>query len=262
VITSRKRIGRPSLGGLLSSRTGALALAALCGLLALAIIAFALSKYRHSVTTSAPKQATVLVATSEIPKGRSADVIAEQKLYKLEPMTESQVSSGAITNAGAIVGKIASNTILPGQQLTAADFTTPSGVAETLAPGERAVAVTLDPAHAVANVLQTGDHVDVYGSVPSKQIVGLLVPDAIVLKAPSASAASTGQGGTVLLAVSDLLSPTVMWVYDNGKLWLELRGPDASKPAAATVGPRQILTGAPSSTAPSQSSSTTTTSKP
>jgi Flp pilus assembly protein CpaB len=243
---TRKRLDGPGLGGLLATRQGAVTLALVCGLAATGILIFAIGKYRHAVSGPA-KQDTVLVATSVIQKGTAAGAIATGQLYKVTPVLDTQVSPGAITNAASLVGKITASTILTGQQLTAADFTTgPVGLTATLSPTERAISLTLDPAHGSAG-LQTGDHVDVYASVANPTpLVSLLVPDAVVLRAPSTSAtgsANTSGGGTVLLGVSMQLSPRVMWVFDNGKIWLELRGLNASNPDATVTSLRQLVLG-------------------
>lgn len=243
---SPKRIGSPSLGGLLATRRGALALALLCALAATGIFLFAIGKYRQSVTSRAPtKQDTVLVATSVIQKGTAGDLIAGQRLYKVTPILASQVAPGAIVNAASLGGKVASSNILTGQQLTSADFTTPStsDIAAELTPTERGVSVTMDPAHGTG-FLQVGDHVDVYDSITvgSTPVVSLLVPDAVVLKAPS-TAGGAATTGTVLLGVSMKLSPRIMWVFDNGKVWLELRGPNATNAAPTITGERQVLLG-------------------
>jgi pilus assembly protein CpaB len=241
---TRKRLDGPSFGGLLATRQGAATLALLCALVAAAILIFAIGKYRHTVT-GATKQDTVLVATTEIQKGTAAATVAAQRLYRVTPVLASQVSPGAIINAASLVGQVTVGTILPGQQLTAADFTTgPIGIAAQLSPTERAVAVTLDPAHGTG-VLQAGDHVDVYASVTSPvPAVSLLVPDAVVLQAPAPTAAgSSGQSGSLLLGVSMDLSPRVMWVFDNGKLWLELRSLGASDPDPTVTTIRQVLLG-------------------
>jgi hypothetical protein len=39
------------------------------------------------------------------------------------------------------------------------------------------------------------------------------------------------------------LSPKVMWVFDNGKLWLELRGLNSTNPSPAVTGLAQVLAG-------------------
>ena len=238
---TRKRLDGPSLGGMLATRRGALALALLCALVATGILLFAIGKYKHQVVTPA-KQDTVLVASSEIHQGTAGAMVASQQLYKVTPILATQVSPGAITNAASLAGKVAASNIYAGAQLTAADFTVAGGgsLVGELTPTERAVAVTLDPAHGTG-VLQTGDHVDVYGSFSagSSTVVSLLVPNAVVLKAATAA----GSTGSVLLGVSMTLSPRVMWVFDNGKIWLELRGLNATNPKPTITGARQNILG-------------------
>jgi pilus assembly protein CpaB len=241
-LTRQRRLDSPSLGGLLATRQGAITLALLCALGATAILIFAIGKYRHSVS-GATKQATVLVATSAIPKGMSADQMASQRMYKVTPVLASQVSAGAVVNAASLAGKVTAGDILPGQQLTAADFATgPVGVSGGLTSTERAVSVTVDSAHGAAGVLQAGDHVDVYASLAAPApVVSLLVANAVVLKVPVGS--SGGSGNTMLLGVSMQVSPRVMWVMDNGKVWLELRGLSATNPSPTATVLRDVLLG-------------------
>lgn len=248
----RKRLDAPNLSGILATRRGALALAVVCALVAAGVLIYALGQYRHAVSTGA-KQDTVLVATSPIKEGTAASVIAAQRLYKVTPVLEGQVSKGAIVNAATLSGQIAATNILPGQQLTSADFTTAAvsygGVVAALAPSERAVSVTLDGQHGLGDVLQAGDHVDVYGSYTvsgSGTVVTLLAADAVALKTPSTS---TGSSGTVLLGLSMQLAPRILWVADNGRVWLVLRGQNASNAGATVTGVRSILLGDHAATA-------------
>jgi Flp pilus assembly protein CpaB len=229
-----------------------------CALVAVGILLLAMSQYKQTVTGNT-KQSTVLVATAEIQPGASTSVIASQQLYKVVPVLQSQVALGAISNAGLLVGKVAVSTILPGEQLTTADFTTPTGTTAVLTPTERAVAVTLDSAHGLAGFLQAGDHVDVYGDLSGTKAgtaVTLLIPDALVLKTPAAA------GGSTLLGVSDDLSPRVMFTFDNGKVWLELRGATAVNPAPTITGLAQVLLGNQLSTTPTYATPTSTKGQP
>lgn len=186
---TRKRLRAPSVGGLFATRRGGLVVALLCALVAIAVLMFAMGKYRSAVSTSS-KQDTVLVAGSEIYKGTSADLIASRRLYVVTPILASQVSPGAVVDAASLSGKIAAGNIYPGQQLTQADFTTgATSVAGELPPTERAVSVTLDAAHGLSDVVQAGDHVDLYGSfaVAGVSVVSLVAPNALVLKTASSS---------------------------------------------------------------------------
>lgn len=236
-----KKFNVPRVRGLPSSRRGAVALAVGCALAAGIILLIALSQYKQSVST-ANKQVSVLVSTASIQKGTAGDLIAAEQLYKLTPILNKNLSTGALTNAAALRGEVAVQNILPGQQLTAADFAaSTSGVVGQLAPGQRALSVSLDPEHGLVGELQAGDHVDVYGafSGPSGSgtsggtVVKLLIPAALVLKTPSTSSGVGGgsQTGTVVLAVNNSQVGTLAFAAEDGKVWLALRPGGASNPS-------------------------------
>ena len=128
---------------MLATRQGALVLALVCAACAAGILLFALGQYKSAQTTPQTVQATVLVATAEITKGTSGDVVASRGLYKSTPIVASQVTPGAVSDASTLAGKVASANILPGQQLTAADFTGVSDVSGLLTPTQRAIALTI-----------------------------------------------------------------------------------------------------------------------
>ena len=74
--------------------------ALLCALLAIGVLVFAMTQYRHTLTAN-NQQSTVLVSTAEIQKGTSADVLASKSLYKVVPVLATQITPGAISDAGA-----------------------------------------------------------------------------------------------------------------------------------------------------------------
>jgi Flp pilus assembly protein CpaB len=227
----------------LATRHGALAVSLACALLTIAIVVIAVGQAKHTPKTT-PQQATVLVATSAIPKGTSAQVIAAQGLYKEEPVLATQVSPDAVSNAGSLAGTVAAASILPGEQLTSSDFVVAHGAMAKLELNERAIAVTLDAAHGLAGALKAGDNVDVYGSftVKSTPVVGLLVPNATVLS--SSNSATSGGGTTALLAVGEKVAPELAYASDNGKIWLELRpSGTSSNPSTALTTLNSILGG-------------------
>ncbi|MGH3266044.1 MAG: Flp pilus assembly protein CpaB [Trebonia sp.] len=271
---SQRRMARPSLGGLLATRQGALTVALLCAVSAAGIIFFSLSRYKANLRTPTP-QATVLVSTAEIPKGTAGNTIASEKLYTSTPVAATQVTPGAISDASVLAGETAQTTILPGQQLTTTDFTARTGVAGVLTPGQRAISVTIDEAHGDTDVLQPGDHVDIYttfnvsktNSNATNATMILLVPDALVLKPASATPVLSGgksiTGSTLVLSVSAAQAPQVGFAADNGKLFLALRPTNASPPSAAIVTQRSIIASALSaatalSAKPALGSNTTT----
>jgi Flp pilus assembly protein CpaB len=239
---TQRRMARPSLGGLLATRKGALTLALLCAVTAAGILVFALGRYRNNLQT-VTQQATVLVATGNIPKGTSGSTIAARGLYKAMPIVTSQLAVGAISDSSLLAGKIVASNVLPGQQLTLSDFTGVAGVAGALAPNQRAVSVAIDEAHGDTDVLQPGDRVDVYVSLAAGDKSGnsvlMLVPNAQVLKAAGQPTNVGGQavaGGSLVLAVSAQQAPEVDLASSQGTLFLALRPANATKsPATPTT---------------------------
>jgi Flp pilus assembly protein CpaB len=193
---TQKRMARPSLGGLMATRQGALMLALLCAVCAAGILVFALGKYKSGLKT-VTQQATVLVATGDIPRGAQGSSLAARGLYKSTPVVPSQIAPGALSDAAYLQGKTASTTILPGQQLSAADFTGVVGVTGLLTPNQRAISLAISESPGANDVLLPGDRVDVYTYFPSKQVVVLTDPNVLVLKSAAASAStSASSGGT------------------------------------------------------------------
>lgn len=242
---TRKRPTVPHLRGLPATRHGAIALALLCAVVAAGILLVAIGQYKSSVQTTT-QQDSVLVATGPIQKGTSGEVIATQPLVRSTPILAKSLAPGAITTASALIGRVAAQDILPGQQLTYADFTTSQSLgAETqLAPNQRAVAVTLDAQHGLGGVLQAGDRVDIYGdyadpAAPGGHLVRLLDADVLVLRSTTSSAAggalgggsasSSGTGPLLLAANSNDVGP-ITFTSDTNTMWLVLRPANATAP--------------------------------
>ncbi len=235
---TQRRMARPSLGGLMATRRGALMLAVLCAVIAAGILVFALGRYRSSVQT-VTKQATVLVATGSIPRGTAGSAIAARGLYKAMPVVATQLAPGAISDASLLAGKTVATDVLPGQQLTLADFTSATGVTGLLTPDQRAVSVAIDEAHGNTDVLQPGSRVDVYvtlstGSKAATSVL-LLASNVQVIKVAGAPTVVAGQavaGGSLVLAVSSSQVPQVDLAASQGSLYLALRPNNATKTLA------------------------------
>jgi Flp pilus assembly protein CpaB len=242
---------------LLSTRRGTILVATVCALLAAGILLFAMSRYRHSVDTSGNQQ-TVFVATELIQKGTSGDAIASQQLFKATSVATKQATAGTIADAAQLQGKVAIADIYPGQQLTAADFTTDGGLASRLAPNQRAVTVTVDQAHGMVGRLKTGEHVDVYagfildpGNGRPVPVVRLIMTNVQVLAAGSSGGSSLGSSqnpsnafSNVTLNVDDAQAGAVAYAADNGKVWLVLRPANAtSTTPPSTISAQSLLLG-------------------
>ncbi len=278
----QRRMARPSLGGMLATRQGALILALLCAAIAAGILVMALSSYKQSVQTTV-KQATVLIATGEIQKGTTGDQIASEQLYKATPVVATQLQADAIGDASELQGKIASSDILPGQQLTTADFTTTLGAGSLLAPNQRAVSIPSDQIHSSLGIVNPGDRVDLYEELkiqsPSgtKPEIALLDPNVLVLKTPSgglagaapaagtatsgaAAASSAAAGGAMVLALTSTQVPAVALTADNGTLWMALRPANATGTVGGVVTLATVIAQAQAATATAASSGSSTSS--
>jgi Flp pilus assembly protein CpaB len=189
---------RPSLGGMLATRQGALVLALICAACAAGILMFALGQYKTALKTPTV-QATALVATAQITKGTSGDVVASRGLYKSTPIVASQLAPGAISDASMLTGKVASVNILPGQQLTVADFSGVTGVSGLLTPSQRAVAISIAESPGATDVLQPGDRVDVYETAKPGAPIVLMGQNIQVIK-QSGGTVSAGTPGSASAA--------------------------------------------------------------
>jgi hypothetical protein len=90
--------------------------------IALGVALLVIEVTRDHVSGDTPTQ--VLVAKRLIPKGTPGSLISSHKLYARTTLPRSEVSLEFISDRQYLVGRAASSDILPGQQLTALDFST------------------------------------------------------------------------------------------------------------------------------------------
>jgi Flp pilus assembly protein CpaB len=200
------------------------------------LLLIAMSGSNSGAPTAQP--ATVLVASRLIQQGTSGSMISSQGMFRSERLAPTQMPAGSIANASAIAGMVASRDIQRGQALTASDFTAGGGIASQLAPNQRAVSIPLDTSHGLAGVLQAGDRVDVYAgfsnSASGSASLKLLLSNVQVLEVNGGSGGGIGgasAANVVLKVLADNAGP-LAFASDNGKLWLVLRGANATGPDA------------------------------
>ena len=268
---SQRRMSRPSLGGMMATRQGAIILALVCAICATGILLFALGRYKATVKqpTVVP-QATVLVATAEIPKGVSGDQIAAQTLYRSVPVAASQVSAGAIADASELAGRQTTTAILAGQQLTTADLSPQVRIVNSLAPDQRAISITISDIAGSIPLLETGDEVDLYTQFPSKQggnFNVLLERGVPVLSSPTPTAtastpaapggttttsattstaaapAASGGAGNLVLGVTTSQVARVIYAAMNGQLYVALRPTKANHTPAVITNQGSVVAG-------------------
>lgn len=244
-LTSRRYNKGGGLRKLLSTRKGTAIVAIACTVVAAGILLVAATQYRQSVDATGQPE-TVLVASQLIQKGTAGELVSSRNMFHAERIVAKQVSAGAIADASVIQGKVAAADIHPGQQLTAADFTTRAGIISQLAPNQRAISIPLDTAHGLTGVVHAGDRVDVYAGVDSSvnKSVGtssagaatkLLIPNVQVMSVNLNGGSGVGGSGVstqadVILKVNANAAGALAFASDNGKIWLVLRGANATGP--------------------------------
>jgi Flp pilus assembly protein CpaB len=247
---------------LISTKRGTIVVAAAAALLAGILILIYLSSYRSSVKAEgAPVR--VLIAQQNIPRGTSGSVIASKGLFKSTTMRESQLLEGAFSDPTNLNGKVVTQEIYKGAQLTAGAFTAGG---KTLAAGltgrERLLSVPLDAAHGLIGDIESGNHVDVYAGfnvVPlnadgtpvsggqSRPVLRRIMANVPVV-ALSAKNGSLGSTTTnVVLRLTDVEAAKLAFASDNGKVWLALRpGAGAETSELGIVSLETMLLGVPS----------------
>jgi Flp pilus assembly protein CpaB len=229
----RRRIGGNSPGGMLSSRRGALTIAVVAAVIAGLLIFVFVQQYKKSATATATNT-PVYVATSLIPRGTPASLIASGGLFQRTAVKPSQVQIGAIADSSVLHGEVSTTAIYPGQQLTAADFShSVVTVASQLTGPQRGIAIPVDSTHGLIGFVQAGDYVDVLSSFASgngRGVVSTLATNVLVLSAPSAAGGGGlggggNSGGNIVLRVTAKTANTFAYAADNGKVWITLRPP-------------------------------------
>jgi pilus assembly protein CpaB len=214
-----------------------MAVGGFAAVLAGAILLYYVAQYRDSVKQE-QQPVAVLVAQSLIPKGTSGAIIASQSMYTISKIPTNRVQNGAITDPDALKGKIATEDLFPGKQLTESDFvaTSASPKVSTVHGEDRAIAIPLDAAHGVIGYIQPGDHVDVMAGFniigndgKTHPILKTIMQNILVLDAPPAgTSGSVGSSNTaqdVLLQMTDQQATELAFSSDNGKVWLTYRAP-------------------------------------
>jgi Flp pilus assembly protein CpaB len=229
----------PSLGGILATRQGSLALALVCAICAAGVLVFALGRYKTHVTQPTT-QATVLIASGEIAKGTTGTEIAAQKLYRSVPVAASQLAPGDISNAADLSAQSASATIFPGQYLNTSDFSTLASVSLALHNGTRGIEIATAGAQGAVDITNPGSRVDVWGkpTTGADPNYVLVASDVLVLKPATATPVTIGNqsvpGSTLVVEIPNAEVNAVL--DHSASVYLTLRpGKSGAVPAAAAT---------------------------
>ncbi|MGN6378953.1 MAG: Flp pilus assembly protein CpaB [Gaiellales bacterium] len=251
----------------LSTRSGALAMATMLALISAGAVLLYATKYRSGVDSSSGG-VKVLVATQTIPQFTPGSQVAQGHMYRLQEVSTSAMVDGAITNPDTLNGLVARNDVYPGEQLTTNQFqrSTTTSVAVKLKPNQRAISFPVDQASGLIGEVQAGDHMDVMATfdvipvgrnglpISGAQAIALtktLVSDALVLQAPTAAKSGSSGDATLTLAINVNDATRVVFAEDKGDTWFVLRPPGtAANVTSRVMDVGGVLNGANGATGP------------
>ena len=220
------------VSGRMSSRGWAIALGLGAIVLAAILLIVYLDRYRARVSSENAPTPT-LVANRLIPKGTPGSIAGSAGMYTATTLPAKEVKVGALTDAAYLGGRAAAVDILPGTQITAADFaaTDTGSVKSQLTGTERALSISIDNVHGSLSQVQTGDSVDIYTAVGG--VVKLFRPNVKVLAVPTQPGPSGG--GNLILKVDTREVAQFAFAADNTQLWFVLRPVVGAKQTANTT---------------------------
>lgn len=231
--------GRYSGKKFLSTKRGTLFVGGGAALLAAVLLLVYVGRYRASIESTAAAT-PVLVAGAYIQKGTSASVLARDNLLKPRTIAQEHVLVGAVTDASALRGRVATDDIYPGQQITNADFSqvTTNALNTKITGTERGVSVPLGKNTSLIGHIQARDRIDIYyglnvlgGSGAGRSVVKLLFPNVLVLGAPGYAQASGGGGSTdIVLRLQGADIARMLLATQEGTLFFVLRPRTGAKP--------------------------------
>jgi Flp pilus assembly protein CpaB len=246
---------------LISSKRGAIIVAASAALFAGILILLYLNSYRSGVKAEGAP-VTVLIAQDDIPKGTSGTLIASTGLLKTTTMRESQLRDGAFSDPTNLSGKATTHEIYKGAQLTASDFApAAASLPSELTKKDRIIAVPLDSAHGLIGEIEAGNHVDIFAGftvtplgpdgtpisgATTRAVMKRIITDVPVIRVAAKTGGLGSSSTKVLVKLSDKQAADLAFSSEYGKVWLGLRpgaGAESSPPDLVTL--ETLLLGVP-----------------
>lgn len=197
----------------------------------------------------------VLVADRALPVGLTLDELRSRTLVATKKVPREYIPDGALLVDAELKGRVLAVALEEGEELTTSKFRVPAkaGLSYATPHGMVAVAIPTDESRAVSYLVKVGDHVNVVGTVETRNGVTktqTLLKDVVVLavggslenagdsgavpKSRVNGAASSENAKTITLAVSQADAEKLIALQEDGRSWLTLLPPSESiSPTAA-----------------------------
>jgi pilus assembly protein CpaB len=237
----------------------ALALALLLAIGATVAVFLYLSAVKKEHRAPVADFTTVIVSKQDIPADTKLDSLISAGAFTTLQVPRDAIVAGSVTDLSQLRGRTTNTFVLQREQISTSRLqgsTQATGGVLGIPSGFQAVTVQLDPQKVPGQVLQPGDHVAVYATYSSVQIIGGgklgsilsgkgdatgvttttagdftvdLVPDVQVLRVSNENLATAGSssndGVLVTLALRPYDAQNVVFSQEKGSIWLALLPP-------------------------------------
>ncbi len=214
-----------------------IAVAVVLAVVAALLTGFYVTSYKNNVKHS-ESHVSVLVASKDIPPGTSAADVVSKHMLSPQQVLQGTIVPGAISDTKEIAGKISTQWIYEGEQVSDRRFNpvAQAGVQAELKGNMRAFQIEGDGNQTLAGTLKDRDRVDIVATFNYKWVdfhggkssssdtltaSRVVLRDIRVLKAPSGPPAGSKLTGTldqkypVLLAVTDSQAQKLLFITGN-----------------------------------------------
>jgi pilus assembly protein CpaB len=179
------------------------------------------------------KSAPVLVATSDLAVGASADQAISDGTLVVRQVPVAAVQPDTLSSDASLRGDVVLQPIYAGEQVTSRRFgpSGTEGASSGLSGGMRIMSVPGDANQLLDGTLHAGDHVDVVASLKAGEqqtaYTKVILHDILVLDAPAASVSASTSGDESALAatveLTDAQAQTLYFAMENGNWSFVLR---------------------------------------
>ena len=187
----------------------------------------------------------MLIAKQVIPAGTPGTIVQSEGMYTATTVPKKEVVEGAIADGTYLTGRAAAVEVVPGDQLTAADFAaaTTTTVDSQITGRQRALSISIDAIHGSLGQIKPGDEVDIYMRSTRE---GTGAPQVELFREAVKILAVPGPTSPgIILRTTTRDAPKFAYAADNVGLWFILRPAAGAKRTADVVGHADNLTTRP-----------------
>ena len=191
------------------------------------IISFIRERERYLRELMAQRGAQdIVVAAQDIPR----DQAIQPPFITTKKILPNDMQSGALSNPGTVIGKIARTGIYEGQQITSSMIKFPEELkqlSKQVPAGKRAVTIPVDRVSSIDGNITPNDHIDIVSVLAFNQesLIAPLFEDVLVLDTGGESRTQGQMISTLTIALTPEQAALLTYVLEQGQIKIFLRSP-------------------------------------